>query len=294
MKFFTLLFLSISFSLVGQLQHPKASPFAQVVQNIGLSTISVSYSRPAAKQRFIFGTDANGLPGLVPYGRIWRVGANEATKITISTAMSILGNTLPKGTYALYAFPNEEVWEIVFHGNLQHWGDGRDKYNPDEDVLRVKVTPETVLAFQENFSISFDELTHNSATMLWHWANTVVKIPITVDTKAVMESNIQEKLKDNPTAQTYYEIARYYQEQGINLALALDYVNTALEVGGDTYYFYRVKSLIQADLRNYKAAIQAANKSMSLANALGKDEFVRMNRKAILQWQLLTDTTKRN
>lgn len=269
----------------GQLEHPKVSPFATVQQAIGLSTINIAYSRPAVTGRTIFGTDDNGLPGLVPYHRIWRVGANESTKITFDTEVEIMGESIPKGTYALYAFPTENDWEIVFHTNTSHWGDGRAAYNPNEDALRVKVQPTKVLDFQENFLISFDKLTHDSGAMIWHWAHTKIRIPITVDTKAMMGLQIQKKLQSNPTAQTYYEIARYYQEQGIKLLAALDYVNNALRLGGETYYFYRIKSLIQADLGMYKEAIVSATKSLQISETLGKDEFVRMNKKAILLWR---------
>lgn len=201
--------------------------------------------------------------------------------------MEILGNRIPPGTYAIYAFPAEEVWEIVFHSNTSHWGDGRTAYDLNEDVLRVKVTPIKTLDFQENFMISFDRLTHDSMDMIWHWANTKIKVPIVVDTKSEMAIQIQKKLLSNPTAQTYYEIARYYQEQGIETLVALDYVNRALELGGETYYFYRIKSLLQLDLGMYTEAIVSAKKSLQMAEALGKDEFVRMNEKTILSCQAL-------
>ena len=99
-----------------------------------------------------------------------------------------------------------------------------------------------------------------------------------------MEAQIEEELKGSPTAQTYYEIGRYYQEQDSNLPQALMYLNKAIELGGDTYYFHRVKSLVQAKLEDYKGAIQSAEKSLQIAQDLGKDEFVRMNRKNSIDW----------
>lgn len=267
-----------------QIKHPKASPFSQIEQEVGLSKIAVAYSRPAAKDRTIFGNRPDGLPGLVPYGRIWRVGANESTKITFDTDVEILGNKLAKGTYALYAFPEVDTWEIVFHLNTTHWGDGRTAYNPDEDALRVKVTPIKTLDFQENFMISFNKLTHDSVTMIWQWANTKVEVPITINTAAIMELQIQEKLRNTPSAQTYYEIARYYQEEGIHYEEALDYLNRAIQIGGDTYYFHRVKSFLEADLKDYLSAIKSAQISLTLAEKEGKDEFVRMNEKSIQKW----------
>ncbi|WP_281540776.1 DUF2911 domain-containing protein [Maribacter aestuarii] len=270
-----------------QIEHPKASPFSRLEQEVGLSKIIVEYSRPATKGRTIFGNRPDGQPGLVPYGRIWRVGANESTKITFDSDIEILNNILPKGTYALYAFPEADTWEIVFHTNISHWGDGRTAYNPEEDALRIKAKPIKTLDFQENFLISFDALSHDAVTMIWHWARTKIEVPIKINTREVMERQIQDKLKNNPTAQTYYEIARYYQEQGIKYTEALTYLNKAIALGGDTYYFYRVKSLVEGELKDYASAIQSAQTSLNLADKEGKDEFVRMNQKNIRRWKEL-------
>lgn len=282
-----LLALCISANSWSQLEHPKASPFSKVEQHLGLSKISIEYSRPAARGRLIFGQDTNGLPGLVPYGRIWRVGANESTKITFDTDVMVMGSPIKKGTYALYAFPSEGEWEIVFHKNTKHWGDGRLEYDPSEDALRVIVKPLKVLSFQENFLIVFDVLTHDGMDMIWHWANTKITIPITVNTQEIMEMQIEEKLKNTPTAQTYYEIARYYQEEGVNILTALNYITKALELGGERYYFYRIKSELQAALGLYREAVVSATKSQEISESLGKDEFVRMNQRNIINWKKL-------
>lgn len=262
-----------------QITHPKASPFAVVEQEVGLSKISVKYSRPAAKGRKIFG-------GLVPYGRIWRVGANESTKITVDTDMIVMGNTLPEGTYALYAFPEASAWQIVFHNNTSHWGDGRKNYDAKEDLFRINVKPKSVTQFQENFLIAFDSITHNSANMSLTWATTQISIPFTVDTHAQMEIEIVKQIAENPKAQTYYEAARYLQEQEKDYERALEYLNKALELGGDTYYFHRVKSLVEAALGDYDSAIQSAEKSLEISKSLEKDEFVRMNENNIAKWKM--------
>ncbi|MEM8509043.1 MAG: DUF2911 domain-containing protein [Bacteroidota bacterium] len=280
-----LLTLFFFLSLNAQITHPKASPFATIVQEIGLSKIQVAYSRPAVRNRAIFGPQEDGQQGLVPYGRIWRVGANESTKITVDTNMEVMGNPLPIGTYALYAFPEKDAWEIVFHTNTTHWGDGRKNYDPAEDLFRVTVIPSVVPYHQENFEIAFDSITHNSARLNLIWASTKLTLPITVDTAAQMEVEIAQQLNEDPTAQTYYEAARYLQEQQKDPERALGYVNKALALGGDTYYFHRVKSLIQADLGNYQAAIISARKSLEIAAAMEKDEFVRMNQKNIKAWE---------
>lgn len=281
MKFFLSLGLCFFTSLLtAQIAHPKASPFAQLTQHIGLTKITLSYSRPAVKGRKIFGA-------LVPYGRIWRVGANESSKITVDTDIFIKSKKLPKGTYALYAFPGADSWEIVFHKTTTHWGDGRDAYDPGEDAFRITVVPDTIPYTQENFLISFDALDHNSGIMLWLWERTKISIPIRVLTDDLMMAQIKKELRDAPTAQSYYEAARYLQEQQKEYNTALAYLEKAIILEGDTYYFHRVKSLVEAGLGTYKAAIKSAQRSLILAKEEEKDEFVRMNEINIIAWQKL-------
>lgn len=283
MKFllsFGLIFLTSL--LPAQITHPKASPYSEITQHVGLTSITIKYSRPGTKGRKVFGN-------LVPYGRIWRVGANASTKFTVDTDIIIQGEMLAKGTYALYAFPEEDKWEIVFHNNTTHWGDGRTAYNPEEDELRIKVEPDTISYTQKNFLISFDSLDHNSASMQLIWEKTSVSIPISVPTDDLMMVQINQQISDAPTAQTYYEAARYLQEQGKEHQTALNYLEKAISIGGDTYYYYRVKSLVQAKLGDYKAAILSAQRSLDLAKKEGKDEFVRMNEKNIIAWKQLLE-----
>ncbi len=268
----------IGTAVQGQITHPKASPYSEITQYIGLTKVTVAYSRPAARGRNVMGE-------LVPYGRIWRVGANESTKFSVDREVSVLGHPIPAGTYALYAFPEASEWDVVFHTNTSHWGDGRKAYNPEEDLFRVRITPEKIPIKQENFLISFDALDHNSATMIWQWEHTRLSIPIEVDTRGQMLSEIESKLNSHPTAQTYYEAARYFQEQGIHQQRGLQYVNKAIDLGGDTYYHYRVKSLLEAALGDFQAAIASARRSRDLAALEEKDEFVRMNRKNIALWE---------
>lgn len=276
--FIGLVFLFFSTALYSQLDHPKASPAATVTQEVGFTTIGIDYSRPAARGRKIFGD-------LVPYGRIWRVGANASTKITVDFEIQVMGNKLPVGTYALYAFPEEDEWEIVFHKNITYWGDGRKEYNAEEDVFRIALKPEESSAYHENFLIAFDSITHDSASLNLYWAHTKISIPMTVNTHELMEQKIEERLSHQAKPQTYYEAARYYVEQDINHETALVYLKNAIELGGDTYYFHRVKSLSEAELGDYKAAIKSAEKSLELAEKQGKDEFVRMNQKNIDLWK---------
>lgn len=265
-------------SLRAQIEFPPVSPYAEIKQNIGLTEIQINYSRPAVRGRKIIG-------GLVPYGRIWRVGANESTKFRISSDIKVSGMALKKGTYALYAFPNKTEWEIVFHRDTTLWGDGRDKYNPKKDALRIRLHPRETKAFQENFLITLDSITHNGAKMFWIWENTQISIPIEVPTDSILLRQMEEVMKGEADAQTYYEAARYLVEQNREPALALEYVKKAIELNGETYFYFRIKSLAEASLGDFKSAIKSAQKSKKIANSLGKDEFVRLNETNIANWK---------
>jgi tetratricopeptide (TPR) repeat protein len=141
------------------------------------------------------------------------------------------------------------------------------------------------MQYQENLLLTFENITHNSAQLIIQWARTKAVVPFATDTKRIMENEIREKLANSPTGQTYYEIARYYQEEGIRLDEALSYLGKALQMNGETYYFYRVKALVEGDLGDYTAAIESAKKSIQLAEKENKDEFVRLNQKDIKVWQ---------
>lgn len=279
--------LLICSSTYAQIEVPQASPRAVLEQKVGLATLRVDYSRPSARDRVVFGN-------IVPYGRIWRVGANESTKFTTDQDLKIEGNTLPAGTYALYAFPEADSWEVVFHTNTTHWGDGRDAYDPSEDLFRIRVTPETTQRKQESFLITFDQLDHDGAVMLWWWDRLLVRIPIEVPTGKIMAAQVDNALASNPDAQTCYKIARYYQEEGIAPEKALILLDRAIALEGDTYYFHRVRSLVLAAQGDYRAAVEAAEKSMFLAEAEGKDEFVRMNASNLRKWKPLARSQPRD
>lgn len=270
---------------LSQINPPLVSPRSLLKQQVGLSEIEIDYSRPGRRSRQVMGN-------LIPYGRIWRVGANESTKITFSDDVHIQGNLVPKGTYALYAFPFEKEWTVVIHKNISHWGDGRNQYNESEDLLRFKVKPEHVPYLQENFLIAFDELSHNSARMIWVWEHTKISFVIEVDTDKKMMEQIEEAIRNNPTADTYYQSARYLQEENKMQDKALQWLAKAHELAGDKYYIHRVWSLVLAQVEDYTSAIEHAALSKQLAALEDKDEFVRMNEASIKAWRLASKKAK--
>ncbi|MEQ8423514.1 MAG: DUF2911 domain-containing protein, partial [Cyclobacteriaceae bacterium] len=266
---FSAIFLFHFFTTTAQIQVPLISPHSVLRQQVGLTEITVDYSRPGVRGRKVIGN-------LVPFGRIWRVGANESTKITFSDDVTIEGNAVPAGTYALYAFPYDSEWTIVIHKNISHWGDGRDEYNASEDLVRFKVTPEKTKLLQETFLITFDELTHKRARMIWLWENTRISFLIEVDTDKKMMEQIYKAIESNPTADTFYQSARYLQEENKMQEAALEWLTKANDLAENKYYIHRVWSLVLAQVKDYTSAIQHAEESKKLAGIEGKDEFVRM------------------
>lgn len=222
---------------------------------------------------------------LVPYGRIWRVGANESTKIKFSDSVKIQGRWIPEGTYALYSIPSEKEWTMIIHKNLTHWGDGRTNYKQEEDALRFSVKPEINKEYTESFTIEWDNLTHKGGDLILVWENTRIRMHIEFNTHQKMMREIAAQLNANPTGLTYYEAARYLQEEEKEPVTAKQWLIQAHTQLGDTYYVHRVWALVEAQLGNFKEAIVHAEASKKLAGAEGKDEFVRLNERSIAEWK---------
>lgn len=267
-------------ALFSQINHPLISPPCTLQQTIGLTEVQIAYHKPSSRGRTIFGS-------LVPFGRIWRVGANESTKVTFSDSVWVQGQLLPKGTYALYTIPHPDQWTIIFHHNLTHWGDGRNQYRPEEDALRITAIPDTQFYHSEDLQLYFENLSFEKAHLVIHWEHTKVSIPITFPIHAKMLQEIAYQVKNNPTADTYYQSGRYLKEAGLLPQVARNYLMKANELSPDKYYIHRVWAEVEGQLKNYEKAIQLAQISAQLAEKEGKDEFVRMNERSISYWNSL-------
>jgi tetratricopeptide (TPR) repeat protein len=270
--------LTISFGANAQVKTPQPSPTAKISQEVGLGKIDVEYSRPSAKGRKIYGD-------LVPFGELWRTGANSSTKITLSDDAKVAGTALPKGTYALYTIPAADKWTIVFYKNTSFWGTPEPSEYKEEDVAaKVMVTPTPLRDAVETFTINFNNLKNSAADMELTWENTKVVIPVSFDVDAKVMADIKAQM-DGPSATTYYQSARYYYEEKKDMAQALTWVDKSLEKGGDKFWILRVKANILAELGRYKDAIAAAEKSTELAKKEGNADYPRMNEKSIMEWK---------
>ena len=262
-----------------QIKTPQPSPTAKVSQEVGLSKVDLEYSRPSAKGRKIFGD-------LVPFGELWRTGANASSKITFGEDVKIGGTSVPKGTYALYTTPGERQWEVVFYKNTTYWGTPEPaEYKMDDIAAKVTVPAVNLKESVESFTISIGNLKNNGADLEISWENTKVAVPFTLDTDSKVMADIKTQM-EGPSANTYYSAARYYFEENKDLKQALAWVDQSLAKGGDKFWILRLKANIQAGLGMYKDAIATAEKSSDLAKKEGNADYQRMNAKSIEEWKM--------
>lgn len=256
-----------------QLKVPAASPSAKISQNIGLMEASVEYARPAMRGRAIFGD-------LIPYGEIWRTGANASTKITFSDAVKLNDNEIPAGTYALYSMPNKEEWTIIIHKNIGHWGDGGNDYNPSEDLVRFKVPVKQLDAAVENFTIGFSDLTTNSGKLQLSWEKTMVEVDLVTEVDEKVMAQIDQLMSPKRDVGLYYTAASYYYSEGKDMQQASEWINKAVELD-ERFYIVHLQAKIYAAMDNKKAAEKSAKRSIEMAKEAGNDDYVRLNEKLL-------------
>ncbi len=280
MKKWTFLLVSFLFAASvaqAQIKTPAPSPVAKLTQEVGLTNVAIEYSRPSSKGRKIFGD-------LVPFNEMWRTGANASTKVTFGDDVMAGGNKLAKGTYALYTIPGEKMWTIIFHKNTTYWGTGGKDYKVEEDACRFEVAAQASGYLVESLTIDVNNIKNNGADLILSWENTRIVIPFTADTDTKVLADIKAQM-GGPSANTYYQAARYYYEEKKDMAQALVWVNSAMEKGGDKFWMMRYKALILAEMGRYKEAIETATKSSEIAKSEDNADYPRMNEKNINDWK---------
>ena len=262
-------------------EFPDASQHATITQRVGLTDVSIDYSRPNMRGRAIFG-------GLVPYGKVWRTGANSPTKIKFSDAVKIGGQDVPGGEYAFYTIPNKDEWSIILSKNLKLWG--AYGYKPDADELRVTAKPSALVDPVESFTIAFDNLKDDGATIVLKWDKTRVPVELTTNTVEKVNQEIATALKDPKSLEPifYYQAASFYYDHNKDLAQAAKWVDQAIEKQQPARYFlYYKKAQIEAKLGHKAEAKAAAEKSIELLKA-GENP----DESAIRNSQLLIDSLR--
>jgi hypothetical protein len=250
-----LLLFALSASAQSPIRMPDTSPAASAGQTIGVTDVNVTYHRPAVNKRRIWG-------GLVPYGTIWRTGANENTTISFSTPVKIEGQPLPAGTYGLFAIPGASQWTMVFSKFTGDWGGYN--YDPAEDALRVTVTPQPVAESQERLAYTFDDVTNNSAVASLRWEKLRVPMKIEVDLPSTVRASIASTLRGgkhwDPAA--WSTAARWELRNG-NPDTALEYINHALSLS-TTSGALRTKAAILEKKGDAKAAAELRERAKSM------------------------------
>lgn len=260
-----------------QIKMPAASPSASIKQAVGLSEITVDYSRPSARGRKVFGD-------LVPLGKLWRTGANASTKLTFAEDVTVEGNKVPAGQYALYTIPGEKEWTVVLHKNTKHWGDGGKDYNQAEDLVRFKVNAKELDDKVETFTIGFGDLTSNGATLQIMWEDVLVPIKITSDVDSKVMAQITEKVINgtNVSPALYAAAANYYADNGKDLNQALIWIKKANEKDAKFWTLHQ-QAKMQAKAKDYKGATATAKKSIELAKQASNTDYVALNEKLLAE-----------
>lgn len=274
----TLLLTLLATGLFAQIRTPASSPGATVTQAVGLAKVSIEYSRPSVKGRKIFGD-------LVPYGKVWRTGANKITKISFDEDVRINGQKMKAGSYGWYSFPGENVWQVVLNTDDKQWG--AYAYDAAKDVLRLTLKPEKLAQKVENFTIEFDNITSTAADVVMRWENTAVRFRVEHDPhEQIMAAIKTETAKADASADTYATAADYYNEHNIDLKQALVWADKVLE-SDKNWWSYYMRASIEAKLGMCDKAVADATLSLAGAEKDKDDSYIKRSK------QILTDCKKK-
>ncbi len=274
-----LAFIIANFAIEAQVKTPQPSPKATVEQVVGLTTVNVEYSRPSTKGRSVFGD-------LVPFGKVWRTGANANTLISFSDDVTIDGKSLPKGKYSLFTLPKADNWEIIFYKTTDNWGNP-EEWKETDVALRANAKPILTDRKVETFTIGINNVSNDSGDLEISWEKTLIALKFEVPTQKTAIASITKALA-GPTAGDYFSSAQYFYQSNGDMNKALEYVNKAIsmaKVGEDVPFWHlRQKSLIQAKLNDKKGAIETAKLSLANATKAKNDDYVKMNNDSIADW----------
>ena len=272
--------VAFTYTASAQIQTPQPSPFSKIEQKVGLTDVTLEFSRPGVKGRTIFGD-------LVPFGKVWRTGANANTKISFSTDVTVNGQTLKAGSYAIYTIPNKDKWEVMFYADSNNWGTPR-KWDDSKVVAKATADVLPMPMKIETYTMTFDDITNNSAVIGILWENTYVGVQFETPTEKGVMASI-DKVMGGPSPNDYYAAAVYYKEQGKDIAKAVKWIDKAVKLTKDQprFWFYRQQSLIHAKAGDKKGAIAAAKTSLELATKAGNADYMKMNKDSLKEWGAL-------
>ncbi|MEM6631565.1 MAG: DUF2911 domain-containing protein [Bacteroidota bacterium] len=263
-----LLALAVCFcvELQAQLTTPAPSPLAKVTQSVGLGEVSLVYSRPGKKGRAVMGN-------LVPYGKVWRTGANRRTQIHFSEDVKLEGVDVAAGKYAMLSIPGKESWTIILSDDLN----GNPGTIADEETtIKFDVKPQTMEPMVETFTIDINDIKDGSATINIVWENTWVPINLTVDTDSKVMASIDKTLA-GPSAADYYQAGSYMYSSGKDMQKALEYVEKGMKENEDRFWVVTMKARILAKMGEKEKAMEASKMAIELAEKAGNGDYVKIN-----------------
>ena len=257
------------------LKIPQPSSGQTITQDFGLGKITLVYSRPNVKDRIIFG-------GMEPMDKVWRTGANAATRIKFTDDVKIEGKDLPAGEYGLFSIPGKKEWTIIFNKTANQWG--AYEYKESDDVLRVKVKTTVLKDKIETLTMQFANVTETSAQLNLMWEKSAFSVNITTSIDEKVMANIAEAMKGEK--KPYFAAAQYYLQNGKDLKTALEWMTEAEKSDMKAPWFKYWKGRIQLKMGDKAGAIISAQDGIALATTAKVDEYVRLNS------ELLADAKK--
>jgi hypothetical protein len=269
---FTLVFVGFA-SFSQQIPMPQASPSASLTQQFGLTKVTVDYSRPGVKGRKIFGE-------LVPWGQVWRTGANSATQLNFSTDVIINGQNVPAGTYALYAIPEKKEWTLILSKKTELWGS--IGYNQADDQLRFKAPVSKPSKKYETFEISFNNITDNSTQIFLKWDKVEVAFTVSAEVDSIVMAEIQKQVIDGKSqdAGLLFQAGSYYFSASKDTNQAYLWVKESTDKD-PKYWTMHLRAKIELALGLKTEALDSAKKSMAMAQEENNPDYVALNERLI-------------
>lgn len=261
-----------------KIDFPQASPGASFKQRVGVTDVSVEYSRPGVRERKIFG-------GLVPYGQIWRTGANAATKLTFSTDVKLGGAAVPAGSYGLFTIPGESEWTVILSKVNDEWGSY--SYKEKDDQARIKVKPVPLAEPLETMTIGVQDIHSGKASLVIAWEKTKVPVEIDTDVVAKVKPQIEAAMAGNGD-KPYFAAAMFYYENDLDMKLAKEWIEAAAKKQPDAVWLIYRKGLILKKGGDKAGALAAAKQALDLAakeQGESKDEYTRLSQNLIASLQ---------
>ena len=254
-----------------KIEFPAASPAATLKQRVGLTDIEINYSRPGLKGRVVVGK-------IDPYGKVWRTGANSATRVAFSTPVKLQGSKLDAGTYELFTIPGQDEWTVILQKAGKQWG--AYQYKEENDTLRVKAKPVALANPVETFTIDINDIRDESATLNLIWAGWRVPVKLEVDVVSTLVPQIEAVMASDAAKKPYAQAAMFYRDHDLDLKKAAAWLDTAIAEQPDAYYLVYHKARILAKMGDKEGAIALARQSIAMAakdTGPAKDEYTRLN-----------------